>query len=191
MMGIGNFREIGTAICKTQITRWNCSIICQYNHALSSRSIVSHFRVMYLPLTKAALVEHVKSTTHQAEYVWGQSIIANNTVLVLPSPRLRGKMFCLAVDVPQVALEGVPVTIRVHSSMQMIRTLLWTLQTPSYAVFKLTALLSCSMIQHRIIIYCVIVVLHLHTSAGTCPMCINPVAFMLTTVIPGTVWRYF
>ena len=29
MMGMGNFREIGTAICRTQVTRWNCSIICQ------------------------------------------------------------------------------------------------------------------------------------------------------------------
>ena len=29
IMGMGNFREIGTAICKTQVTRCNCSIICQ------------------------------------------------------------------------------------------------------------------------------------------------------------------
>ena len=28
MMGMGNFRKIGTSICRTQVTRWNCSIIC-------------------------------------------------------------------------------------------------------------------------------------------------------------------
>ena len=41
----------------------------------------------YLPLKKAALVEHNKRTTHQAGYVWGQSIIAKQ---VLPSPSLWG-----------------------------------------------------------------------------------------------------
>ena len=41
----------------------------------------------YLPPTKAALVEHIKRTTHQAGYVWGQSIIAKQ---VLPSPSLWG-----------------------------------------------------------------------------------------------------
>ena len=41
----------------------------------------------YLPPTKAALVEHIKRTTHQAGYVWGQSIIAKQ---VLPSPIFRG-----------------------------------------------------------------------------------------------------
>ena len=45
------------------------------------------FEYMYLPPTKAALVEHVKITTHQAGYVCGQSIIAKQ---VLPSPRLWG-----------------------------------------------------------------------------------------------------
>ena len=39
----------------------------------------------YLPPTKAALVEHVKRPTHQAGYVWGQSIIAKQ-VLSSPSP---------------------------------------------------------------------------------------------------------
>ena len=39
----------------------------------------------YLPPTKASLVEYIKRTTHQAGYVWGQSIIAK---LVLPSPSL-------------------------------------------------------------------------------------------------------
>ena len=39
----------------------------------------------YLPPTKAALVEHVKRMTHQAGYVWGQSIIAKQ-VLSSPSP---------------------------------------------------------------------------------------------------------
>ena len=34
------------------------------------------FEYMYLPPTKAALAEHVKRRTHQAGYVWGQSIIA-------------------------------------------------------------------------------------------------------------------
>ena len=43
----------------------------------------------YPPLTKAALVEHVKRTTHQAKYVWGQSIIAKQ---VLPSPSLFGQI---------------------------------------------------------------------------------------------------
>ena len=51
--------------------------------AQSSRT----FEYMYLPLTKAALVEHVKITTHQARYVCGQSIIAKQ---VLPSPSLWG-----------------------------------------------------------------------------------------------------
>ena len=41
----------------------------------------------YLPPTRAALVEHVKRKTHQAGYVWGQSIIAKQ---VLPSPSLWG-----------------------------------------------------------------------------------------------------
>ena len=39
----------------------------------------------YIQPTKAALVEHVKRTTHQAGYVWGQSNIAK---LVLPSPSI-------------------------------------------------------------------------------------------------------
>ena len=41
----------------------------------------------YIPPTKAALVEHIKRTTHQAGYVWVQSIIAKQ---VLPSPNLWG-----------------------------------------------------------------------------------------------------
>ena len=41
----------------------------------------------YLPPTKAALEEHMKRTTHQAGYVWGQSIIAKQ---VLPNPSLWG-----------------------------------------------------------------------------------------------------
>ena len=52
------------------------------------RAIVSHFRVgAYLQPTKAALVEHIKRTTHQEGYVWGQSIIAKQ---VLPSSSLCG-----------------------------------------------------------------------------------------------------
>ena len=51
--------------------------------AQSSRT----FEYMYLPPTKAALVEHVKRTTHQAGYVWGQSIVSKH---VLPSPSLWG-----------------------------------------------------------------------------------------------------
>ena len=43
----------------------------------------------YLPPTKAALEEHIKRTTHQARYVWGQSIIAKQ---VLPSPSLWGSV---------------------------------------------------------------------------------------------------
>ena len=43
------------------------------------------FECMYLPPTKAAFVEHVKSTTHQAGYVWGQSIIANKCCLARSS----------------------------------------------------------------------------------------------------------
>ena len=39
----------------------------------------------YLPPTKADMVEHVKRTTHQAGYVWGQSIIAKQ-VLSSPNP---------------------------------------------------------------------------------------------------------
>ena len=50
--------------------------------AQSSRT----FECMHLPPTKAALVEHVKSTTHQARYVWGQSIrIANKCCLARAS----------------------------------------------------------------------------------------------------------
>ena len=41
----------------------------------------------YLPPTKAALVEHVKRTTHQVGYVWCQSIIAKQ---VLSSPSSCG-----------------------------------------------------------------------------------------------------
>ena len=41
----------------------------------------------YLPPTKAALEEHIKRTTHQAGYVWCQSIIAKQ---VLPSPSIWG-----------------------------------------------------------------------------------------------------
>ena len=41
----------------------------------------------YLPPTKAALVEHVKRTTDQAGYVWGQPVIAKQ---VLPSPSSWG-----------------------------------------------------------------------------------------------------
>ena len=42
---------------------------------------------MYFPPMKAALLEHVIRTTHQARYVWGQSTIAKQ---VLPSPSLWG-----------------------------------------------------------------------------------------------------
>ena len=55
----------------------------QARHQIFALEIVSHFRVS--SPTKPALVEHVKRTTHQAGYVWGQSIIAE---LVLPSPSL-------------------------------------------------------------------------------------------------------
>ena len=41
----------------------------------------------YLPPTEAALVEHIKRTTYQAGYVWGQYVIAEQ---VLPSPSLCG-----------------------------------------------------------------------------------------------------
>ena len=41
----------------------------------------------YIPPTKAALLEHIKRTTHLAGYVWVQSIIAKQ---VLPSPNLWG-----------------------------------------------------------------------------------------------------
>ncbi len=41
----------------------------------------------YLPPSKAALIEHIKRTTYQAGYIWGQSLIAEQ---VLPSPSLWG-----------------------------------------------------------------------------------------------------
>ena len=41
----------------------------------------------YLPPTKAALVEHIKRVTYQAGYVWGQSLVAEQT---LPSPASWG-----------------------------------------------------------------------------------------------------
>ena len=106
----------------------------------------------YLPPMKAALVEHIKRTTHQAGYVWGQSIIAKQ---VLPSPSLWGWVksetgwvsfwtaFPRAAKVMNVLQEG----SCVHSSMQILRTLLWALQSSSYVSFKLTAF---------IIIYCML-----------------------------------
>ena len=78
----------------------------------------------YLPSPKAALVEHIKRTTHQTGYVWGQSIIAKQ---VLPIPNLWGWAnsetgrvpFWTAVPraakainvlIAEVALKGVPIT---------------------------------------------------------------------------------
>ena len=55
---------------------------CQPSAPANIRSIFSHFRVS--PLTKA---EHVKRTTDQVGYVWGQSIISKQ---VLPSLSLWG-----------------------------------------------------------------------------------------------------
>ena len=57
------------------------------NHARQQIFAQSSRTFEYLPPTKAAMVEHVKRTTHQAGYVRGQSIIAK---LVLPSPSLEG-----------------------------------------------------------------------------------------------------
>ena len=54
---------------------------CQQIFAQSSRTFE------YLPPTKASLVEHITRMTHQAGYVWGQSITAKQ---VLPSPSLWG-----------------------------------------------------------------------------------------------------
>ena len=34
----------------------------------------------YLPPTKAALIEHIKRTTYQAGYIWGQSLIAKQVL---------------------------------------------------------------------------------------------------------------
>ena len=88
----------------------------------------------YLLSTKAALVEHVKRTTHQAGYVWGQSIIAKQ---VLPSPSLWGWVksetgwvpfwtaipraakvmdVLLAAAAPQVALKSLVCTARCRCS---------------------------------------------------------------------------
>ena len=135
--------------------------------------------------------------------VGGQSIIAKQ---VLPSPSLwvwvksetvwvHWKVFMLQ--------EG----YCMHSSMQMLRTLLWALQSSSYsnvvslgAALKLKTLLSCSMhnttsTELSIIMYCMllwytigIIVLHIHTRVGTCSSFNDPVAIM---VIPDTVWRHF
>ena len=57
--------------------------------------------------------------------------------------------------------------------------------------------MTCSMytVSQSIACYCdytiVIIVLHIHTRASTGCSCNDPVAFMLTTVIPNTVWRHF
>ena len=110
---------------------------CQQIFAQSSRTFE------YLPSPKAALVEHIKRTTHQG---------------------------------------------------------LWALQSSCYVALKLTTFLSCSMhtttsTEHSIIIYCmlllytiVIIVLHIHTRAGTCSNCNDTVVIM---VIPDTVWGHF
>ena len=88
----------------------------------------------------------------------------------------------------------------VYSSMQMLWTRLWALQSSCYVALKLTTFLSCSMhtttsTEHSIIIYCmlllytlVIIVLHIHTRVGTCSSCNDPVAIMVN---PDTVWRHF
>ena len=62
------------------------SVSCTLSTKHASRYSLSRFaHIQYLPPTKAALVEHVRRTTHQAGYVLGQSIIAKQ-VLSSPSP---------------------------------------------------------------------------------------------------------
>ena len=66
------------------------SVSCTLTHINKVRQQIfaqSSRTFEYLPPTKTALVEHIKRTTHQAGYVWGQSIIAKQ---VLPSPSLWG-----------------------------------------------------------------------------------------------------
>ena len=89
----------------------------------------------YLPPMKAALVEHVKRTTYQAWYVWGQSIIAKQ---MLPSPRRWGGSNLK----PTGYHPGLtPSSRESHTWVDLLRML----QSSSYAAFKLTTLLPCSM----------------------------------------------
>ena len=105
-------------------------------------------------------------------------------------------MCWLAVDAPQVALEVVPVTRRVLCAQLDADAQDTAMGVPILllAAFKLTPVLSCSIPSqywthhHNILWYTlVIIVLHIHTRAGTCSSCNDPVAFKLTMVIPDTV----
>ena len=110
-------------------------------------------------------------------------------------------MCWLAADAPHFALEGVLVTRRFLCAQldADAQDTAMALQSSSYDAFKLTPLLTCSKYntvstEHRIIIYCVIlwytiviIVRHIHTRAGTCSSCNDPVAFKLTMVSPDTV----
>ena len=67
--------------CIRCLVFWRMSTKRQQIFAQSSRTFE------YLLPTKAALVEHIKRTTPQEGYVWGQSIIVKQ---VMPSPSLCG-----------------------------------------------------------------------------------------------------
>ena len=70
--GIAVIESFVISLCSVSCTLTDVNQARQQIYAQSSRT----FEYMYLPPTKTALVEHVKRTTHQSGYVWGQSIIA-------------------------------------------------------------------------------------------------------------------
>ena len=66
------------------------SVSCTLTDVNKARQLIfaqSSRTFEYLPQTKAAMVEHIKRTTHQGGYAWDQSIIAKQ---VLPSLSLWG-----------------------------------------------------------------------------------------------------
>ena len=62
------------------ISLYSVSSLTAVNQARQQIFAQSFRTFEYLPPTKAALVEHVKRTTHQPGYVWGQSIIAKQVL---------------------------------------------------------------------------------------------------------------
>ena len=80
-------------------------------------------------------------------------------------PSLEPPKPWMCKNAPHVALEGVPVSRRVlcpqHDADDQDNAMAWALQSTSYAAFKLTPLLSCSMYntastEHSSIIYCML-----------------------------------
>ena len=155
----------------------SCTVTCQQSAPADIRAIVSHFRVS--SPTKAALVEQNDTPSgicmvpihhRQASVAYPEPLglgqIRNRlgTILDCP-PSSRQSHECVGQLRMHHKVHWKVFMLQegscVHSSIQMLRTLLWALQSSSYVARKLTTLLSCSLhnttsTEHSIVIYCML-----------------------------------